>query len=194
MFYSIWDYDSHSIKNKFQIAIAMQFLKFGNPEVTKEEKEKFLFYAYELNKELKDYNYEEIAVLFKKEFKDNLGEEYDEVFSLEPKLIIEKMLEEADFSKGEAERLLWMLISLAYADGDFIEEEKNFIKFVANKYGIEESILQELIDYANTLISLENYDKKIEISNYSYAQITSIKEQIKKDQEIITQSLTRLVS
>ncbi len=195
MFTNEWNYDKDSIKNKYQMVIAMQFLRFGNPEAKKEEKEKFLTYAYELDYNLEDYNYEEIAGLLKKDFKDELGGiQYNSIFSLEPKLIMENMIEKANFSKKEVKKLLWMLVSLAYADGEFIEEEKKFIKFIANKYKIEKSILQEFIDYANTFISLETYDKEIETSNYSYAQITSIKEQIKKDQKIITQSLTRLVS
>lgn len=188
---SIFDFDRKSIKTTYQLAIAMQFLKLGNPEATKEEKEKFLAYAYELDEDLKEYEYEEVAILLK----DRLKKAKEKgIFKLSPEEAMNTMLDYASFSKDEGKRLLWMLVSLAYGDGVFIDEEKEFVKSVAKKYSIKEDVLYELIDCANTLMSLENYDKQIEESSYSYADITSIKEQIKKDNEFVTNSLTRLVS
>lgn len=188
---SFFDFDRKSIKTTYQLAIAMQFLRLGNPEATKEEKEKYLAYAYELDEDLKGYEYEEVATLLKDRLKKTKEKG---VFDLSPKEAMNTMLNYASFSKKEGKRLLWMLVSLSYGDGVFIGEEKEFVGFIAQKYSIKEDILYEFIDCANTLMNLENYDKQIENTSYSYAYVTSLKEQIKRDEKVVTNTLTRLVS
>lgn len=57
---------------------------------------------------------------------------------------------------------IWTLINLGYSDREFSEPEKKIIVYLAQKWGIKESILQEFIDTADTLLVLTNQKERLQ--------------------------------
>ena len=110
--------------------------------------------------------------------------------------------------------LLWLLINLGYADGDYSESEREIVSFIAKECKFSEDILIEFEDIASTLEILENYKHELEsqILPYSYVknflffkikkthkgkskdEITKELERIESDKQKIIESLFMLIN
>lgn len=94
--------------------------------------------------------------------------------------------------------LLWLLINLGYADGDYSDSEREIVSYIAKECEIPNDILLEFEDIAKTIEVLENY--KLELNNqtlpFSYVKkllFFKIKKTHKgKSQEEINQEIERI--
>lgn len=88
--------------------------------------------------------------------KDKVKESKD-LFSV---IVREKIDEEAGsnwFGLRDASslaRIIWNLIDLGYADSTYSDEEKKIVNYLVNKWSVDEEILQEFVDTADTMLAL----------------------------------------
>ena len=59
----------------------------------------------------------------------------------------------------DSARIVWNLIFLGYADNDLSEEEKNVVEFYVKFFKIKKGLYAEMIDTADTILTLENQKK-----------------------------------
>ena len=52
-------------------------------------------------------------------------------------------------------RILWNLINLGYADKQYSEAEKSIVSYLIGRWHVDEVIFREMIDTADTILSLE---------------------------------------
>ena len=110
---------------------------------------------------------------------------------------------------GNRETILWNLINLGYADSkytyeereivDYSDEEKEelqeIVDFLKNHWKVAEDLYQEMIDVAETCLSLEEHRKwveNLEESAYKDEKIKQIKKDIKMAQDNIKLTLEEL--
>lgn len=90
---------------------------------------------------------------------------------------------------SEKASVLWNLINLGYADKCFTCDEKEVVDFLREYWEIEKSLYQEMIDVAETILSLEKHKKWVNdtISEYDLkrAKLNQIDKDIKFTQETI---------
>lgn len=51
-------------------------------------------------------------------------------------------------------RIIWNLIDLGYADSAYSNEEKKIVNYLVDKWSVDEEILQEFVDTADTMLAL----------------------------------------
>lgn len=51
-------------------------------------------------------------------------------------------------------RIIWNLVNLGYADAFYCENEKKIVNYLVDKWSIDSEIYQEMIDTAETMLSL----------------------------------------
>ena len=96
---------------------------------------------------------------------------------------------------GNRETILWNLINLGYADSKYTYEEREIVDFLKNHWKVAEDLYQEMIDVAETCLSLEEHRKwveNLEESAYKDEKIKQIKKDIKMAQDNIKLTLEEL--
>ena len=96
---------------------------------------------------------------------------------------------------GNRETILWNLINLGYADSKYTCEEREIVDFLKNHWKVAEDLYQEMIDVAETCLSLEEHRKwveNLEESAYKDEKIKQIKKDIKMAQDNIKLTLEEL--
>ena len=58
-------------------------------------------------------------------------------------------------TKSEEAEIIWNLINLAYADGEYSEPEKRVVTFLKNCWKIDDATFSDFIDTAETMLALE---------------------------------------
>lgn len=93
------------------------------------------------------------------------------------------------------ETILWNLINIGYADSKYTYEEREIVDFLKNHWKVAEDLYQEMIDVAETCLSLEEHRKwveNLEESAYKDEKIKQIKKDIKMAQDNIKLTLEEL--
>lgn len=102
-----------------------------------------------------------------------------------------------DLNKWEIDQekisVLWNLINLGYADTYFSSEEKDIVKFIKEYWDIPDSIYKEMIDVAETCLSLEKYKKWVEKFPESDLKTEKLKK-IKKDLKYVQETIKKTIS
>ena len=96
---------------------------------------------------------------------------------------------------GNRETILWNLINIGYADSKYTYEEREIVDFLKNHWKVAEDLYQEMIDVAETCLSLEEHRKwveNLEESAYKDEKIKQIKKDIKMAQDNIKLTLEEL--
>ncbi len=52
-------------------------------------------------------------------------------------------------------RIIWNLVNLGYADKQYSEEEQHIVSFLVDRWHVNKEVLREMIDTAETILSLE---------------------------------------
>lgn len=176
----------------YQLAIALQFLKMGDKGLVQGEKDRFVEFANKLELDVKFDNFDDLAVIVK--FKINEIRTNEDIFIGMPLQSIHKLFEAGNFSKLEIANIIWTLINLAYADGNFSDDENVVIDDIAKQYGIKEDIVEELKDCAKTLICLESKSKWIETTNKPYKEVKAVKDEIEKDEALVATMVANIIN
>lgn len=58
--------------------------------------------------------------------------------------------------KSELTRIIWNLINLGYADGDYSENEREIVNYLVKKWAISPVVFQEMVSTADTILALTN--------------------------------------
>ena len=176
----------------YQLAIALQFLKMGDKELVQREKDRFVEFANKLELDVKFDNFDDLAVIVK--FKINEIRANEDIFSGTPLQSIKRLLRIGNFNKLEITNIIWTLINLAYADGNFSDDENAVIDDIAKQYGIKEDIVEELKDCAKTLICLESKSEWIETANKPYKEVKAVKDEIEKDEALVATMVANIIN
>ena len=176
----------------YQLAIALQFLKMGDKELVQREKDRFVEFANKLELNIKFDNFDDLAVIIK--FKINEVCVNEDIFSGTPLQSINRLLGIGNFNKLEITNIIWTLINLAYADGNFSDDENAVIDDIAKQYEIKEDIVEELKDCAKTLICLESKSEWIETTNKPYKEVKIVKDEIEKDEVLVATMVANIIN
>lgn len=176
----------------YQLAIALQFLKMGDKGLVQREKDRFVEFANRLELDVKFDNFDDLAVIIK--FKINEVCVSEDIFSGTPLQSINRLLEIGNFNKLEITNIIWTLINLAYADGNFSDDENAVIDDIVKQYGIKEDIVEELKDCAKTLICLESKSEWIETTNKPYKEVKIVKDEIEKDEALVATMVANIIN
>lgn len=176
----------------YQLAIALQFLKMGDKGLVQRGKDRFVEFANKLELNIKFDNFDDLAVIIK--FKINEVCVNEDIFSGTPLQSINRLLEIGNFNKLEITNIIWTLINLAYADGNFSDDENAVIDDIVKQYGIKEDIVEELKDCAKTLICLESKSEWIETTNKPYKEVKIVKDEIEKDEALVATMVANIVN
>ena len=101
-------------------------------------------------------------------------------------------------SKYESEKdkasIMWNLVNLGYADKYFTHDEREVVEFIQEYWEIKDSLYQEMIDVAETILSLEEYkiwiEENVEESKSKQAKLAKIKKDIKFVQNTIKETIS----
>ena len=176
----------------YQLAIALQFLKMGDKELVQREKDRFVEFVNRLELGVKLDNFDDIAAIVKFEINNVCVNE--DIFSSTPLQSIKRLLRIGNFNKLEITNIIWTLINLAYADGNFSDDENAVIDDIAKQYGIKEDIVEELKDCAKTLICLDSKSKWIETTNKPYKEVKAVKDEIEKDEALVATMVANIIN
>ena len=176
----------------YQLAIALQFLKMGDKGLVQREKDRFVEFANKLELNIKFDNFDDLAVIIK--FKINEVCVNEDIFSGTPLQSINRLLGIGNFNKLETTNIIWTLINLAYADGNFSDDENAVIDDIAKQYDTKEDIVEELKDCAKTLICLESKSEWIETTNKPYKEVKIVKDEIEKDEVLVATMVANIIN
>lgn len=90
--------------------------------------------------------------------------------------------------------LIWNLITLAFCDGEYKEEERNLIKFVAQKIEFDESLFWEMENSMKTVVALEKEKAWLKSSDTMEDGTQMMIKELAKRQRIIKKSIELLIA
>lgn len=77
--------------------------------------------------------------------------------------------------------VIWNLINLGYADNEYSEAEKKVVSFLSDYWAIDEAMLADMIDTAETIFLLTQQKKWLESTSKPYVEIKKSIENIDKN-------------
>ncbi|MCM1128365.1 MAG: TerB family tellurite resistance protein [Alistipes senegalensis] len=86
--------------------------------------------------------------------------------------------------------LLWILVNIAYADGEYAAAERELLRYAAKEMEMDESLVLEMEDSAETLLALKEKEKWMAGRKTGQA---NLEKNIKKDWDDVTNSIHALV-
>ena len=175
----------------YQLAAALQFLKMGNKGLVQTEKDQFIEFARKLKLDIKFDSFDELAAIVK--FKINEEHKNEDIFEDTPSHSISKLLSKVSFSKIEIANIIWTLINLAYADGEFSNDEEEVMDRISKRFKIKSSVIEELKDCAKTLACLEAKSEWIKTTNKSYKEVKAVKDEIEKDEALVAVMVSNII-
>ena len=124
------------------------------------------------------------------ECKEKLGK-INEISMLKLAGLVTEAIDETYFNEQGKRNLLWLMINIAYGNGELHINEKELIEFVADKLEINSSYIKEFKNIAQTLLALMNKQKWAEALPYNEAQ--EIIKDINKDREFLVNNTKDLI-
>lgn len=124
------------------------------------------------------------------ECKEKLGE-INEISMLKLAGLVTEAIDGTYFNEQGKRNLLWLMINIAYGNGELHINEKELIEFVADKLEINSSYIKEFKNIAQTLLALMNKQKWAEALPYNEAQ--EIIKDINKDREFLVNNTKDLI-
>lgn len=89
--------------------------------------------------------------------------------------------------------LVWDLLTIAFSDGKYTEEERKLIKLVTRKLDIDKSLLLEMENSIKTILALDREEAWLRKTNRSYTSIESLINEISNRRNIIKRSVDQLI-
>lgn len=119
------------------------------------------------------------------DYYDIISENVDRALSIQ-----ETVLEEGVPSRV----LLWNLILMAYANGEFDPREKRLLRHICRMAEVEESVLFEMVQLLLTLKSISDELDRLQVSTLSYVEIRAQIEELIQRRETVNRCLTELLA
>jgi hypothetical protein len=109
--------------------------------------------------------------------------------------IVESYFRWAD-KKAEQKQALWLLINSAYCDGNYTFDKKRLLRTIMRKFNIDNSVLAEMEDTAETLLDLENHRTWIKKASaeYGYDYIDSVIKELDKNKVELANNISLVMS
>jgi hypothetical protein len=89
---------------------------------------------------------------------------------------------------------MWLIVCLAWYDGECSHNKKKIIANLSRKWGIEKSIMLEMEDTAITLCEIDKYRSWIKGGNDSYASVTAAIRELDKNQREIADNMFETIN
>lgn len=77
------------------------------------------------------------------------------------------------FYSCDKKRLIWTLLNLGYADEEFSDIEKNIVDLLATNFKLEKVDYEEMIDSAETILSLVKEKEWLKTTRRPYDEVTN---------------------
>lgn len=90
--------------------------------------------------------------------------------------------------------LIWNLISIAFADGDYSDNERRMIRSVVRLMNIDLSVMLEMEAAVQTLLSIEREEEFLKSSDRKYAEVELQMNEIADRKTVIMQSVQALMT
>jgi hypothetical protein len=97
-------------------------------------------------------------------------------------------------NKTGQKECMWLIVCLAWYDGNCSENEKKIINNLANKWRIEKSVLLEMEDTAITLCEIDKYSSWIKTTNDPYDYVAAVINELNKNQNEITANIFETIN
>lgn len=100
-------------------------------------------------------------------------------------------------SDSDKTRIIWNLVNLGYADSQFTANEKIVVDYLQNYWSLSESVYNEIIDVAETCLSIETYKiwiNKLPDSDYKTQKLKQIEKDLYFTQRSILTIIYEMVS
>ena len=119
----------------------------------------------------------------------------DERFDIIQEAIDDALKNETyDIRFGVAPRMLvWDMLSLAYSDGEYTEQENRLIGHVSRILEIEKSVLVEMKQLMSTAQSVVAQQEELEKSERPYSEVKPLIDEIENRKATILQAVTALI-
>ena len=98
-------------------------------------------------------------------------------------------------SDEDKAKIIWNLINLGYADSHFTIDERMIVDYLKKYWKLSNSIYQEMIDVAETCLSLEKHKLWIEglpDTDYKLEKIKQVKKDLKYVQKMILTTISEI--
>ena len=95
--------------------------------------------------------------------------------------------------KAQAE-VVWNLVNLGYADVEYSEPEKRIVKFLSTYWKMDNAVISDINDTAETILALTKQKKWVKTTNKSYDEITIHIEEIDKEIVHMANNMEILIS
>lgn len=162
--------------------------------VTEFEKERF----QEIGKELLGESFQEIGEVIIEECENDISSvDIDEVRYDIIQEGIDKSLNEivSTIEEGVVPRLLvWNMLTLAYSDSDYTENENRLISHVTRVLQIEKSVLVEMKQLISVAHSIQDEKELLENSTKVYSEVRPLIDELEKRQNTIVEAATDLIA
>ena len=90
--------------------------------------------------------------------------------------------------------LLWNMLTIAYCDGDYAEQERRLLKCVVRKLNIDKAVFLEMENSILTVMELENELQWIKTTDRPYLQIEAMVNRINHRRDTIFESVMALIA
>jgi uncharacterized tellurite resistance protein B-like protein len=90
--------------------------------------------------------------------------------------------------------LIWNLISIAFADGDYSDNERRMIRSVVRLMNIDLSVMLEMEAAVQTLLAIEREEEFLKSSDRKYAEVELQMNEIADRKTVIMQSVQALMT
>ncbi len=109
------------------------------------------------------------------------------------KIEAQRIIESLSPTSEEAKLLCWNLFALANSDG-LDESEVDFIRFASEKAGVEAAVIEELKNYSDAIIEIEESIEQLKRSDRSYGEIEPLVSEFVKRQNVLVEAAQALIA
>lgn len=164
------------------------YLALVDGTISQEEREKIVELAREVDEDYESY-IEEIETDCTKNVEAQLNDfGRDGAVKVEAMRVIETM----ELTPLEAKFLCWNLLAAANSDG-ITENEVAFVRFVAEKSGVDPALFEEMRSYCDALAEIESTRETLRSSNRTFAQIEPLIKELERREQVIVEAAQALV-
>lgn len=97
-------------------------------------------------------------------------------------------------SKVSNRVVVWNLLTIAFSDGKYTNEERKLLKYVVRRMNVDKSIFLEMENTIKALFSIDNEIKWIKGTSKSYAAIEAIVNELEDRRGVINNSMKELIT
>lgn len=168
------------------------YLMAADGNIAEAEEEKFELIGNELDPKFEDHK-ESIVKVCKEQLDKVIdkADYYDTVQDgVEEALLVKQNLQDGFVTP---KLLLWNLLTIAYSDDDYNEEERKIMKYIVRKLNIEKDVFLEMENSLLTISDLEKEINWIKTTDRQYTVIEAQVKEIEKRQQAIFESVKALI-